>query len=668
MKNSFLLSAVVAAVAISLPATAGAQTSNTVDEVIVRSNPSEKNINDIISVTNVFSEDHIQANIAQTIGELVRVIPGVHSASHGPAVGRPIIRGQGGFRVGTLENGIGINDVSATGNDHANAFGLFDIERVEVLKGPSALRYGAYGNTGVINSFNRHLDFNSEQLGQVSIGGGSVADQSHQAIFIRPKFETISFALSAFDADSKNIHVPTHSESNYQLLSEGEEVVDVSMDVENTQSDTQGASLSTQFQIGETNIAVLATQYDLNYGVPGHAHEEEEGVGEEGAEEAITIGMGRDTVRALVSRELDGPIEKLEAHLHISEFSQTEFEGSAAATQFEQDATDAKIELFNAPIYGWRGVIGAAIKETDLTAQGDEAYFPSADEATNSLYVIQSQDIGNWIGEFALRFDRVDLSSTDVSRDFDAFNISAGAGYRLNSKSLIGGSITSTERAPNLIELFADGVHAAAQRYERGNATLDIEKSIATEVYFRRSFQSGEAQLSFFRNDYSNFIFLKDAETSIDGAPVYDYLNSDAVVEGLEVSVKTSRRIKALDWITTISYSDVWGELGDGSDLRSLPPRKIGLQSEIRAKTLSFGLGVTYAFAQRDHPTGQFPTDSFTDVDANITWMLPALSGARIIASVDNLLDSEIRHHTSELKDLVPEAGRNFRLSASISF
>mgnify|MGYP000515619792 CR=1 FL=1 len=102
--------------------------------------------------------------------------------------------------------------------------------------------------------------------------------------------------------------------------------------------------------------------------------------------------------------------------------------------------------------------------------------------------------------------------------------------------------------------------------------------------------------------------------------------------------------------------------------MRSLPPRKIGLDAEFRSQTVALNLGVIHAFAQKDYPVDQFPSDSFTDINARLTWKPATLTGVRLIAAVDNLLDSEIRHHTSELKDLVPEPGRNVKLTASISF
>ena len=57
-------------------------------------------------------------------------------------------------------------------------------------------------------------------------------------------------------------------------------------------------------------------------------------------------------------------------------------------------------------------------------------------------------------------------------------------------------------------------------------------------------------------------------------------------------------------------------------------------------------------------------TDDYNLVNGFVTWKAPA--GAENVAlrfSVLNILDTEARQHTSFLKDLVPQPGRNFRFS-----
>ena len=102
-----------------------------------------------------------------------------------------------------------IGDISSTSGDHTNTMSLFDTEQVEVLKGPAALRYGAYAATGVVNGFNRHLNADTDEGTDVLVGFGDNADETITGIFTRQG----QFSLSAFSQDADNITIPTHGES-----------------------------------------------------------------------------------------------------------------------------------------------------------------------------------------------------------------------------------------------------------------------------------------------------------------------------------------------------------------------------------------------------------------------------------------------------------------------
>ncbi|MGB1117882.1 MAG: TonB-dependent receptor [Parvibaculales bacterium] len=632
-----------------------------VDEVIVLSSPSLKPVSEIISVTHVIDDEAIAANPGGTIGNLIADLPGVDSASHGPAVGRPVIRGQGGYRVGTLENGLGVSDVSSTGNDHANALNLFEQGRVEVLKGPSALRYGTYANTGVVNSFNRHFDADAGDETRLAIGGSSVADEEYYALFARRGYDGISLAISAFDRDADNIRIPTHAESTYELIEEGEEIVDVSQDAANTSSEADGVTVSARFDAPGSQLTIMGTSLEMGYGLPGHAHG--------GAVEELTIGMQRDSVRALLNHDLNGMFKRLEAQVHHSNFNQDEFDEGTPETSFGQDVSEVKLDLFNAPTgRGWEGLVGLSWKDAELATSGDEAFLPSTDEDMVSAYVIQSRESGAWVTELAARFDDVTLKSGGQEKGFDLLNLAAGTGYRLDANALLGVSVALTERAPSVSELFADGVHAAASRYERGNANLGTEESIASEIYYRRSFGNSNIQLTAFQNDYDDFIYLKSAGTQLENQDVFDYTPNDAEFTGFELSAETTGNWSGGNWTAGLTYATLEGELSDGTPLRSIPPEKIGLHGGLTGGNLSLGLDVLHADDQTDVPAGQFQTDGYTEVNAELNWSPEGLNGGRITLSVENLLDEEIRRHTSAVKDLLPEAGRNVRLMTTLRF
>ena len=117
-----------------------------------------------------------------------------------------------------------------------------------------------------------------------------------------------------------------------------------------------------------------------------------------------------------------------------------------------------------------------------------------------------------------------------------------------------------------------------------------------------------------------------------------------------------------------MSYSSITGELDSGEDLRSIPPEKIGIFGQLNFEDVSVGLDVIVADDQTDVPTDQHQTDGFTEVNTSVSWTPAFSQGTLITLGIDNLLNEEIRHHASELKDKVPEAGRNFKIMATKTF
>ena len=669
-KHSYLALASASFFALATSASFAQTADETIDEVVVLSSPFKKSSDEIISQTHVITSSKIDKNAGTTLGDIIKTIPGVSVASHGPEVGRPVIRGLSGRRTGSLVNGMTAGDISDTANDHANIINYFDINRVEVLKGPSALRYGPYATSGVVNSFNRLLDADATNSYEISAGGSTVADGSTGAIYGVRSFNNMSVAISGFDQASEEIKIPTHAESYYELTEEGEEIVDVSQDVANTAGKSDGFSTSVSFKGAKSNLTLFANTIAKTYGIPGHAHheEEEEEPGEEHGEEGVRIELDKETFRGVLEYQLASAFDTMEASLHVTNFNQAEFEDGAVGTRFGRDIQEAKVELLNSDIAGWSGVFGISIVDNELQTSGAEAFLPTSEHEEFSVHIVQSLEVGEWSTEIGVRYDKVDLDNNSVSRSFDVGNASVGLGYRLNEHSYLGSSISMSERAPSISELYSNGYHAAASRHERGNAMMSSEEAIASEIYYRYEKGSQAFQFAAFNNDFDDFIYLKGAGIQIEDNDVYDYLQADAEIYGFEASFVQTGTWRSADWSAELSYSNITGELDSGEDLRSIPPEKIGIFGQLNFEDVSVGLDVIVADDQTDVPTDQHQTDGFTEVNASVSWM-PAFSNGTVIKfGIDNLLNEEIRHHASELKDKVPEAGRNFKILATKTF
>jgi iron complex outermembrane receptor protein len=647
----------------SQPALSQSQQSD-IDEIVVLSSPFKKSADEIISQTHVILDDDINKNVGTTLGDVVKKVPGLSVSSHGPDVGRPVIRGLSGRRTGSLVNGMTAGDIADTANDHANIMNFYDISRIELLKGPSALRYGPYSTSGVINSFNRLLDEDVESAIEISVGGGTVGDSSTAAIYAARSFDNTVLSVSGFDQEKKNIEIPTHAESALELIEEGEAIVDVSQDVENTSSESDGISASVLFKGTKSNLRLFTNFIDKEYGIPGHAHH-----GGGHGEEGVKIGLEKETFRGLLDYQLGSVFDRLEASIHFTNFNQTEFEDGSAGTLLGRDILETKLEFFNSNLENWNGVVGLTFIDSEYVSSGAEAFLPPSENDVASLHIIQAREDGQWSTELGLRYEEVDVSKTTVDKSFDTLNLSGGIGYRLSESNYIGSSISLSDRAPSISELFSDGVHAAASRYERGDVNLSSEEAVGVEVYYRHSNGPTAFQLAAYNNDFDNFIYLKaTGEAQIDGKDVFAYRQDDAEIYGFEASLLYSGSWRSGEWTSELNYSNITGELSDGTPLRSIPPEKLGLFTELDFGNYALGLDIVHADEQSDVPSDQNATDAYTEVSTELVW-LPAFStGTVITVAVDNLLDHEIRYHSSELKDKVPEAGRNFKILVTKTF
>ena len=94
-------------------------------------------------------EINLNAN-TNVIDAAVRGIPGLSAVTTGPNVSKPFIRGLGYNRVLTMYNGMR-QEGQQWGDEHGVEVDGYDIERVEVVKGPASLLYGSDAVAGVVN-------------------------------------------------------------------------------------------------------------------------------------------------------------------------------------------------------------------------------------------------------------------------------------------------------------------------------------------------------------------------------------------------------------------------------------------------------------------------------------------------------------------------------------
>ena len=110
-----------------------------------------RDADDALGGVSVVEGAELANAIRPSIGETLAKQPGVTATSFGPAASRPILRGLGGDRIRILTDGIGSLDLSSSSVDHAVAINPLTADRIEILRGPSALLFGSAAIGGVVN-------------------------------------------------------------------------------------------------------------------------------------------------------------------------------------------------------------------------------------------------------------------------------------------------------------------------------------------------------------------------------------------------------------------------------------------------------------------------------------------------------------------------------------
>ena len=101
--------------------------------------------------TSVLSNEDLARQLQDTIGATLQSEPGVAMRSLGPGPARPVIRGLDGDRVLVMQDGQRMGDLSSQSGDHGVPVNPASAQRIEVVRGPATLLYGANAIGGLVN-------------------------------------------------------------------------------------------------------------------------------------------------------------------------------------------------------------------------------------------------------------------------------------------------------------------------------------------------------------------------------------------------------------------------------------------------------------------------------------------------------------------------------------
>ena len=618
------------------------------DTMIVTATMAETKIEDAPAFATIVTEDDIAKSSVNSVADLLRETVGVNNLSNSSGRDEIQIRGMDGDYTVFLVNGKRVSSGSAfaKGSDaDINSVPLNAIERIEIIRGPMSVLYGADAIGGVVNIITKKPQAGDGWTGTISteariIDSGEDGDQYRVGVSgmgaITDKLSmSISVENSSQDAwfADNDDNYPLREERNSQNLSStlsweaaDNQQVDVDFGYNHDERPYQAYSDTAyrEQEITRTDLAVTHKgQWDW-----------------------------ADTTVYLKREESD-------VYDYNTQYAST---GVAEHDGLESNNTYAK--AYANKILGSHALMGGI----DLQSEElKDNYYVTNSDVSAYQYGLFAQDEIALSKKLALtlggRLDTHEVYGSNVSPK--AYLV-----YRLDEALTLKGGVTKAFKAPSLIQYSEDYSQASCggDCQLAGNPDLEAETSVSYEFGFDYHKKGLGITGAVFRNDIDNLIEREVTSYDLNGdADGVAWINvNKAMTQGIELSASVSLTDDLL-LKTNYTYLDTEAEDSDGEKtvLTGRPEDQASLSLDYQATDmLGTYLTVNYISGMQASSSGdeELPSYYRTDIGivADITDDLVIRAGIKNIGDVR--LDEEDTNYTTY------EIGRSFFASAAYNF
>ena len=643
----------------------------------------------VIKVDKIIFND-LNPILQQYISKSISKLPGVSIVSTGPGISKPSIRGLSYDRVVVYSQGVRLEN-QQWGDEHGIGVSTSGINSIEVIKGPSYVLYGSDAMGGVlyIEPERYSNDFSVDYMGLYNSNYNGITNN----LGIKGSSGKFSYLARANMVDNQSFSTPDGEVEN-TWFKENDIQAGLKYETEKFSSDLR---LSMNFsELGLPHMEEGDDDHD-DHDEEGHDDHDEEGHDdhdEEGHEDHYqelshttltwvnTFDLGNDhELNVTLGRQLNdrkefGGHEEEEGHDdheeeghddHDEEGHEGHEEGEAEL-DMELSTNTLDISLVMPQSENLNLTIGANILSQENKNFGHEELIPDAEKKDFGLYALGQITMENGAALLGVRYDNRSISSDMGSADFSNFNGSVGIKRDFKNSSLRF-NIGSGYRAPNLIELFADGVHHGTFRYEKGNVNLVAEKSFQTDISFDINNEDSSVSFNLFYNDISDYIYISPSRDRMDGFAVFNYMQQDSELYGGEISFDKKTGFDWLSYNTSLEY--IFAESADGEALPFISPLTFNQVFNIDfSSNYSFEIDFLAKAKQGRVSMFEEETDGYSILNLSGNWMTSFLENdLNIFWSVNNVFDKEYYDHLSRFKTAgIEEMGRNISVGLKYKF
>ncbi len=634
--------------------------------VITGSATSSDNRKNSTSVATL-NKQQLLSHPSNNLMDAISRIPGVSQITTGPSISKPVIRGLSYNRVVTLNNGVK-QQGQQWGDEHGIEIDQYSADHVEVLRGPASLMYGSDALGGVINILDGlpapegtiRGEFLTNYATNNGLSGTSLMLQGNENGFVYKARGTYKNAYS-YQTPLEFLPNSAFNETNFE------------------------GQIGLNRKWGYAHLDASSFRNNIGFYEParnayGNLIDEKGNIFSSEQNRDRKLAYPRQDVRhyklALNSNILfgEGSLKTTLGYQHNlrREIEESGADGLALFLNSHTYSYDIKYSFKQ--FDGWApvaGISGEFVKSINTT--GAEQLIPNYNSQAlgGFLFVKKSWEFDSF--NAGARFDYRNMSGKAFSGDseFSAFtnkfsHLTGAFGYthEFNDVLSFKANAGSAFRAPNIAELSSNGVHEGVFRYEVGNSNLKPEQSYQLDASFDYQNQYVSASVGAFSNYIKSYIYystdgstiaVDDLEGGITDYPLYNFVQDNALLRGVEVSL-TLHPVGFIHFENGFSYTRATNR-STNTSLPFIPAAT--LRNELRFEPKFSGTDNSYLSVGIDNFFKQNKIDVFETASSGYTLLNAAIGTTLKIGKSQNisfyiagrnLLDKSYYDHLSRFK------------------
>lgn len=647
-----------------------------------------------LSPNKVLSGDELQNKLSNTLGSTLANELGVSATGYGSGSSRPVIRGLEGSRVQILQNGLSVGDVSSISPDHAVANPMQNTHQIEILRGAAALMYGSGSSGGLVNVLNDRIvtSLPDALSGAINTSYETVNQGKTGNIELDAPAGPFALHLDSTISNSNNYRIPGFAEqggpsANWSINPNNPVNVPYSGKLPFSFSNQNSLGLGASYIRADGYTGVSLERMNHNYGIP---------TAEGGF---IQQSQNRYDLAHQTNNPFDG-FSSIKVSAANTNYQHTEFTNNGvASTQWNNTATEARVELAHNPWLGSRGIIGAQVTGATLNAidltTNNYAIVPQTKSNASAVFLVEEGRYGALKTSLGARYSYTAQNPNSATqfpspgsqgftpnsygppsiqnRQFNLFSYSAGGIYDLMKGYGLGLAYTVSQRAPTPQELYSYGPHDSTATFDIGNSNLGTETSHNIELSFQKTLGDIRSKVSVYRNQFTNYIYgfyTGSYSTTNENFSVVQASQANANIRGAEGEL-------SYNWNQVGIGSRIFGDVSQGSfnaggNLPLQPAPRIGAEMAYQRNGWLTSATYIYSFQQNRLANWEIgPTPSYNLLNANLSYTerIGKINWTGYLA-LKNLLNEDIRYATSPMavRLYAPQPGRSAMIGIRAAF